>query len=86
MGNRSAELTALLDSVQAQDGGDNGVRTVVLGQGVRLPELPEWVDAVGLKAWWSGFFEGVRVPCPPRRPMRWSTVWRMTRLGRPPVI
>jgi len=40
----------------------------------------------GLAAWWSGFFEGLRVPCPPRRPMRWRTVWRMTRLGRPPVI
>ncbi len=23
---------------------------------------------------------------PPRRPMRWTTVWRMTRLGRPPVL
>ncbi|GHD76270.1 glycosyltransferase family 2 protein [Streptomyces goshikiensis] len=40
----------------------------------------------GLGAWWAGFFEGVRVPCPPRRPMQWRTVWRMTRLGRPPVI
>ncbi|WP_327136102.1 glycosyltransferase family 2 protein (plasmid) [Streptomyces sp. NBC_01343] len=40
----------------------------------------------GLKSWWAGFFEGVRTPCPPRRPMRWRTVWRMTRLGRPPVI
>ncbi|XEC32855.1 glycosyltransferase family 2 protein [Streptomyces fradiae] len=40
----------------------------------------------GLRAWWAGFFEGVRVPCPPRRPMRWRTVWRMARLGRPPVI
>ncbi|WP_327417025.1 glycosyltransferase family 2 protein [Streptomyces sp. NBC_01233] len=40
----------------------------------------------GLAAWWAGFFEGVRVPCPPRRPMRWRTVWRMTQLGRPPVI
>ncbi|MBD0712328.1 glycosyl transferase [Streptomyces sp. CBMA291] len=40
----------------------------------------------GLRAWWAGFFEGVRVPCPPRRPLRWSTVWRMTRLGRPPVV
>ena len=40
----------------------------------------------GLIAWWSGFFEGVRVPCPPRQPMRWRTVWHMTRLGRPPVI
>lgn len=40
----------------------------------------------GLRSWWSGFFEGVRVPCPPRRPIRWQTVWKMTRLGRPPVI
>ncbi|MFI8519284.1 glycosyltransferase family 2 protein [Streptomyces sp. NPDC085481] len=40
----------------------------------------------GLKEWWAGFFEGVRVPCPPRRPIQWRTVWRMTRLGRPPVI
>lgn len=40
----------------------------------------------GLTSWWAGFFEGVRTPCPPRRPMRWRTVWRMTRLGRPPVI
>lgn len=40
----------------------------------------------GLTAWWAGFIEGVRVPCPPRRPMRWRTVWQMTRLGRPPVV
>ncbi|MCX4684875.1 glycosyltransferase family 2 protein [Kitasatospora purpeofusca] len=40
----------------------------------------------GLKAWWGGFFEGVRVPCPPRRPMRWSTVRRMAQLGRPPIF
>ncbi|MFJ3828747.1 glycosyltransferase family 2 protein [Streptomyces sp. NPDC090046] len=40
----------------------------------------------GLAAWWTGFFEGLRVPCPPRQPMRWRTVWQMTRLGRPPVI
>ncbi|MEU6300761.1 glycosyltransferase family 2 protein [Streptomyces erythrochromogenes] len=40
----------------------------------------------GLAAWWAGFFEGVRVPCPPRRPMRWRTAWRMTKLGRPPII
>ncbi|GLF97350.1 glycosyltransferase [Streptomyces yaizuensis] len=40
----------------------------------------------GLKAWFGGFAEGVRQPCGERKPMRWSTVWRMTRLGRPPVI
>ncbi len=39
-----------------------------------------------LRAWFGGFAEGLRTSCPPRRPMRWATVWRMTRLGRPPVI
>ncbi|MFF0477900.1 glycosyltransferase family 2 protein [Streptomyces sp. NPDC004284] len=40
----------------------------------------------GLKAWFGGFAEGVRRSCGPRAPMRWTTVLRMTRLGRPPVI
>ncbi|WP_433178195.1 glycosyltransferase family 2 protein [Actinoallomurus sp. CA-150999] len=40
----------------------------------------------GLRAWAGGFTEGVRTPCGPRRPMSWRTVWRMTSLGRPPVI
>ncbi|MCM2392101.1 glycosyltransferase family 2 protein [Streptomyces albipurpureus] len=40
----------------------------------------------GLRSWFAGFAEGVRTPCGPRRPMRWRTVWRMTTLGRPPVI
>lgn len=43
-------------------------------------------DPKGLRAWAGGFAEGIRTPCGTRRPMRWSTVWRMTRLGRPPVI
>ncbi|MEL5958418.1 glycosyltransferase [Streptomyces sp. CLV115] len=41
---------------------------------------------MGLKAWWGGFFEGVRTSCGPRKPMKWHTVWRMTRLGRPPIL
>ncbi|MFJ9823503.1 glycosyltransferase family 2 protein [Streptomyces sp. NPDC101160] len=40
----------------------------------------------GLRAWFGGFAEGVRRPGGTRRPMRWATVWRMGRLGRPPVI
>ncbi|MFB7447001.1 glycosyltransferase family 2 protein [Streptomyces sp. NPDC056194] len=40
----------------------------------------------GLGAWFAGFAEGVRRSCGPRAPMRWTTVLRMTRLGRPPVI
>ncbi|MFI7286518.1 glycosyltransferase family 2 protein [Streptomyces anulatus] len=43
-------------------------------------------DPKGLRAWAGGFAEGVRTPCGERRPMHWSTVWQMTRLGRPPVI
>jgi GT2 family glycosyltransferase len=33
-----------------------------------------------------GFLDGVRLPAGPRRPIRWRTAWRLTRLGRPPVI
>ncbi|MHC3472893.1 glycosyltransferase family 2 protein [Streptomyces sp. 7R007] len=40
----------------------------------------------GLRAWFGGFAEGLREPAGERRPMRWRTVWRLTRLGRPPVI
>jgi GT2 family glycosyltransferase len=43
-------------------------------------------SASGLKAWWGGFLEGMRTTCGPRKPMKWRTVWRMTRLGRPPLI
>ncbi|MFI0982175.1 glycosyltransferase family 2 protein [Streptomyces sp. NPDC021093] len=39
-----------------------------------------------LKAWFGGFKEGWTTPAGPRRPMKWRTVWRLTRLGRPPVI
>ena len=39
-----------------------------------------------LKVWFRGFAAGWRTSCGPRHPMGWSTVWRMTRLGRPPVI
>jgi GT2 family glycosyltransferase len=39
-----------------------------------------------LKAWFGGFREGWRTPSGPRRPMRWRTVWRLARLGRPPII
>jgi GT2 family glycosyltransferase len=43
-------------------------------------------SAAALAAWLSGFREGWTTPCGPRRPMKWRTVWRLTRLGRPPVI
>ncbi|MEU9254873.1 glycosyltransferase family 2 protein [Streptomyces sp. NPDC048270] len=43
-------------------------------------------SAAGLRAWFDGFAEGVRTSGGPRKPMRWRTVVRMARLGRPPVI
>ncbi|MFI6937249.1 glycosyltransferase family 2 protein [Streptomyces sp. NPDC050287] len=43
-------------------------------------------STAGLRAWFGGFVEGLREPAGERRPMRWRTVWRLTRLGRPPVI
>ncbi|MFC7220371.1 glycosyltransferase family 2 protein [Streptomyces polyrhachis] len=43
-------------------------------------------NVAGLKAWFGGFAEGWRTPCGPRRPMRWRTVWKLTRLGRPPIL
>ncbi|WP_438490350.1 glycosyltransferase family 2 protein [Streptomyces sp. S186] len=46
----------------------------------RRPSLP------GLRAWLGGFREGWATPCGPRRPMKWATVWRLSRLGRPPII
>ncbi|MEU6339530.1 glycosyltransferase [Streptomyces sp. NPDC046977] len=47
---------------------------------LRRPSRP------ALRAWFGGFREGWSTPCGPRRPMRWSTVWRLARLGRPPII
>jgi GT2 family glycosyltransferase len=33
-----------------------------------------------------GFVDGVRQPAGERRPISWRAAWRMTRLGRPPVV
>ena len=43
-------------------------------------------DPRSLRVWAAGFVEGWRTDPGPRRPMRWSTAWRMTRLGRPPLV
>jgi hypothetical protein len=39
-----------------------------------------------LRPWLKGFAEGWRTPAGARRPIRWRTAWRMTRIGRPPII
>jgi len=33
-----------------------------------------------------GYADGLRTSPGPRRPLSWETIWRMTRIGRPPVI
>ncbi|MBV9293448.1 MAG: glycosyltransferase, partial [Frankiales bacterium] len=33
-----------------------------------------------------GFRDGWRLPAGERRPIRWRSAWRMTRLGRPPIV
>jgi GT2 family glycosyltransferase len=38
------------------------------------------------RAYLAGFREGMTKPCGERKPMSWRTVWRMTKLGRPPVV
>ncbi|MEU1282262.1 glycosyltransferase [Streptomyces sp. NPDC005805] len=58
---------------------------VYLGVWVLLTLLRRPTRAA-LRAWFRGFAEGWRTPCGPRRPMSWRTVWRLTRLGRPPVV
>ncbi len=49
-------------------------------------EVPRTHSLTGLRAWGAGFLEGIRASCGPRQPMKWRTVWRMTRLGWPPLI
>lgn len=39
-----------------------------------------------LAAWFRGFARGLVEPCGPRRAISYSTVWRMTLLGRPPIV
>ena len=40
----------------------------------------------GLRAWWGGWMAGWRENPGGRRRIKWVTVWRMTRAGRPPLI
>ncbi len=49
-----------------------------------LPLL--WRTPARLREAARGYRAGLREPCGPRRPLRASTLWRMTRAGRPPII
>jgi GT2 family glycosyltransferase len=50
-----------------------------------LRTLPRLRSASDVRAMLRGYRDGLRVPTR-RRPLRAQTLWRMTRLGRPPVI
>lgn len=39
-----------------------------------------------LRPWFRGLREGLSAPAGARRPISWRTAWRMTRLGRPPIV
>ncbi len=39
-----------------------------------------------LRPWFAGWWEGWRTPAGARRPLRWRTVARMARHGRPPIV
>jgi GT2 family glycosyltransferase len=39
-----------------------------------------------LRQVWRGFSDGARQPSGPRRPINARTAWRLTRLGRPPIV
>lgn len=60
---------------------------------IAVPHVLVWLIAGWLRApagtcrrryrqgWWAGWRASV-----PRHPMRWRTVWRLARLGRPPIV
>jgi GT2 family glycosyltransferase len=56
------------------------VLTWILLGGVRLRSARAVVETL------RGYWLGISCPAGARRPMRWRTVWRMTRAGRPPLI
>jgi GT2 family glycosyltransferase len=43
-------------------------------------------DWEATKSWVSGWREGWTTSPGPREPMSWKTIWRLARLGQPPVI
>jgi GT2 family glycosyltransferase len=64
---------------------------VTAARGARSMPRPDQDGVRHSRLWWfrtylRGVRDGLRTDPGPRRPMRWSTAWRMTRLGRPPVL
>ena len=57
-----------------------------VGSWTMIQVLRWFRDPPALKAWLGGWRAGWREDPGERRPLRWRTIWRMARAGRPPVI
>ncbi|MDX6286431.1 MAG: hypothetical protein QOG53_1916 [Frankiales bacterium] len=61
---------------------------------IAVPYLANWAVITAVRArswraflaWTGGLRRGLVETCGERRPIKWRTVWRMTRLGRPPLL
>ena len=62
---------------------------------VGVPYVATWTAVQVLRSlrspatlvpWFRGFWEGWRTDAGRRAPLRWDTILRMTRLGRPPIL
>jgi GT2 family glycosyltransferase len=60
-----------------------GVAYALVWLGITIARLRSVRDAREVL---RGYRAGLREPCGQRRRLRWSTVWRMTLAGRPPVV
>lgn len=59
---------------------------VYVGSWTAITVARNWSRPTDLRQWFRGFREGVTTSPGERRPMSWRTVWKLTRLGHPPVI
>lgn len=57
-----------------------------VGSWTAIQVIRWWRKPDALRPWFGGWREGWRTDPGGRRPLRWRTVWRMTRAGRPPVL
>lgn len=57
-----------------------------VGSWTLIQLLRWWRSPARLSAWFAGWREGWRTNPGGRRPLRWRTVARMTRYGRPPIV
>jgi GT2 family glycosyltransferase len=62
------------------------VAVVYLLDWLLITMIRERRSMVALRAWLGGFAAGWRIDPGERRPISLRTIWRLTRLGRPPVI